>query len=170
MQKLQCSTFFARDLLMCLPQALLQYHKLSLWFINNCKTSVLPRSEHTPTSLWTMVDWGHPWQISVGLGPSLCCTAVLRAELCASLGKWRPFNIRGPRGGRGVSVRSSLNWQPCRPLLLFVSRCLNGGLSVRLPNATQASGQLDPGCLSLTPSQRFHQWHLFSSLETGGGG
>lgn len=71
---------------------------------------------------------------------------------------------RGTRGGRGVSVRSSLNWQPCRPLLLFVSRCLNGGLSVRRPNATQASGLLDPGCLSLNPSQRFHQLHIFSSL------
>lgn len=46
------------------------------------------------------------------------------------------ISTRGLRGGSGVKVQSSLNWQPCSLLLLFVNRCvcvcLNGSLSVRL--------------------------------------
>lgn len=56
------------------------------------------------------------------------------------------ISARGLRGGSAVRLGSSLNWQPCSPLLLFVNRCvcLNGSLSVELLHEPMGPKHLSP--------------------------
>lgn len=72
------------------------------------------------------------------MGPASCVPVwVNRSSL---------ISARETRGGSGVRVRSSLNWQPCSPLLLFVNRCvcLNGSLSVELLHEPMGPEHLSP--------------------------
>lgn len=56
------------------------------------------------------------------------------------------ISARGMRGGSGVGAWSSLNWQPCSSLFLFVNRCvcLNGSLSEELLHEPMGPEHLSP--------------------------
>lgn len=75
------------------------------------------------------------------------------------------ISARGLRGGSRVRVWSSLSWQPCSPLLLFVNRCvcLNGSLSVELLHEPMGPEHLSPPRSVLINDS-------FSAVWGGGGG